>query len=299
MDETMNALLQHPLDDTEIAPPPTRSNAFALNSYGISHRGQVRESNEDHFLVAELGRMLTVHQTNLPQARAKRSSHRGYVLLVADGMGGANAGEVASGLTVEIIEEFLLNTLKRFSNLQAGEERNAMNELQNALFRADARIFEEIGKHPEWHGMGTTLTLAFVVNRRLFVAHAGDSRCYLYSKGLLQQLTQDHTVTAELLRRGVLLPDNGKTHPYRHVVTNILGGNAPGVEVDCQCCNLHSQDKILLCSDGLTEMVRDDEIEEILAIESEPRNACARLVDEANKRGGKDNITVIVAHVKS
>jgi serine/threonine protein phosphatase PrpC len=290
--------VKNQLDDTEVALPPPGPHTLLLNSYGLSHQGQVRKANEDHFLVAELGRMLTIQKTNLPQAKAKRSCHRGYVLVVADGMGGANAGEVASGLTVEIVEEFLLNTLKRFSNLQAGEERNAMNELQNALFRADARIFEETVKHPEWFGMGTTLTLAFAVNWKLFVAHAGDSRCYLFSKARLKQLTHDHTITAELLRQGVDLPNGGKDHPYRHVVTNIVGGNAPGVEVECLRSDLHPGDKILLCSDGLTEMVSDAEIADILGQEQEPQGACERLVAEANKRGGTDNITVIVAQVQ-
>jgi protein phosphatase len=295
----MTALLERRLDDTEIAPPPARSRSLVLKSYGMSHQGLVRKTNEDRFLVAELGRTLTVQQTNLPQPKAKHSFHRGFVLMVADGMGGHRAGEIASGLTVGTIEEFLLNTLKRFSNLQAREEQNAMDELQSALFRADARIFEETSKHPEWLGMGTTLTLAFAVNWKLFIAHAGDSRCYLLSKGRLQQLTQDHTVTAELMRLGVDLPDGGKSHPYRHVVTNILGGKDPGVDVECHRCDLHHHDKLLLCSDGLTEMVSDDEIADILDNEAEPKNACARLIAEANKRGGMDNITVIVAYVIS
>src|SRR5262249_55210175 len=161
-----------------------------------------------------------VHETNMPQANAQYSSHRGHVLLVADGMGGHEAGEVASVLTVETIEEFLLNTLRRFSNLQASEDQNALMELQAALLQADARIFAETAKHPEWRGMGTTLTLAFAVNWKLFIAHAGDSRCYLFSKGELHQLTTDHTIAAELARHGILSPEKEAINPYRHVVTN-------------------------------------------------------------------------------
>jgi protein phosphatase len=145
-----------------------------------------------------------VHHTNLPNNKATFSCHRGHVFLVADGVGGNNAGEVASDLTVRTIEEFLLNTLKRFSNLQASEEQGVLLALQNALFQADARIFEEGTTHPEWQGMGTTLTMAFAVNWRLFVAHAGDSRCYLYSGNRLQQLTHDHTLTADMVRRGLI-----------------------------------------------------------------------------------------------
>ena len=177
---------------------------FNVQSYGLSDRGQVRSSNEDCFLIAELTRTLRVHHTNLPQSKETFSCHRGHVFLVADGVGGSQAGEIASGLSVRTIEEFLLNTLKRFSNLQASEEQGALRDLQSALFQADSRIFEETAKHPEWRGMGTTLTMAFAVNWRLFVAHAGDSRCYLYSGGRLQQITQDHTMTAEMVRHGMI-----------------------------------------------------------------------------------------------
>jgi protein phosphatase len=214
-------------------------------------------------------------------------------------VGGNEAGEVASGLTVETIEEFLLNTLRRFSNLQVSEEQNALKELQNALLQADARIFEETARRPEWRGMGTTLTLAFAVNWTLFIAHVGDSRCYLFSKGELHQLTQDHTLTAELIRQGILRAEGASRHPYRHVVTNLLGGNEPGVQVELHRLDLQVDDVVLLCSDGLTEMLADDQIATVLGEEVEPRRACERFVGEANMHGGKDNITVIVARIEA
>lgn len=279
-----------------LSAPPARP-VFTLQSYGLSDTGRVRQSNEDCFAVAELARTLRVHHTNLPQSKAHASSHRGHVFLVADGVGGNKAGEIASGLTVRTIEDYLLNTLKRFSNLQASEEQNALRELQAALFQADSRIFEESARHPEWRGMGTTLTMAFAVNWRLFVAHAGDSRCYLYSGGKLQQLTQDHTVTAEMVRYGLLEREKQADHPCRHVVTNLLGGTESGVRVELHSLDLHDADVIVLCSDGLTEMVTDERIATILQGESDPQLACERLVAEANTRGGKDNITVIVARI--
>jgi serine/threonine protein phosphatase PrpC len=286
-----------PATRTEPLPVPNPSQPFAIRGFGLSDRGQARPSNEDRFAIVELARTMYVHQTNLPQAEAQYSSHRGHVFLVADGMGGHRAGEVASGLTVETIEEFLLNTLKRFSNLQAGEEQNALKELQSALVHADARIFAETAKHPEWRGMGTTLTLAFAVNWKLFLAHAGDSRCYLFSEKGLHQLTKDHTFTGELIRRGFLSPEGEAGHPYRHVVTNYLGGNEPGVQVELHRLDLHPEDVLLLCSDGLTEMLAVDRIGALLREEQDPRRACERLVAEANRQGGKDNITVIVARV--
>src|SRR5262249_52156535 len=153
---------------------PSGRPSFFVQGFGLSDRGQVRDANEDCFVIAELTRTLQVHHSNLPHSPATFSRHRGHVLLVADGVGGNTAGEIASGLSVQCIETFLLNTLKRFSNLQASEEQGVLSDLQNALFQADARIFEESTRHPEWRGMGTTLTMAFAVNWRLFVAHAGD-----------------------------------------------------------------------------------------------------------------------------
>ena len=270
---------------------------FTVKSFGLSDRGKVRDSNEDCFVIAELTRTLQVHHSNLPQCQATFSCHRGHVFLVADGVGGKNAGEIASSLSVQSIETFLLNTLKRFSNLQAGEEQGVLRDLQNALFQADARIFEEATSHPEWKGMGTTLTLAFAVNWRLFAAHAGDSRCYLYSNNKLQKLTQDHTFTAEMVRRGIIKPQDQAHHPWRHVVTNILGGKERGVRAELHSLDLHAGDVLLLCSDGLTEMVSEDRIHAILGAEKVPQRACESLVAEANRRGGKDNITAIVAHV--
>lgn len=271
---------------------------LVVQSFGMSDRGQVRGTNEDCFVIAELARTLYIHHTNIPQSKANFGCHRGHVFLVADGVGGNSAGEVASGLSVKTIEDFLLNTLKRFSNLQASEEQNAVRDLQNALFQADSRIFEEAAMHPEWRGMGTTLTLAFAVNWRLFVAHAGDSRCYLLSEGKLQRLTQDHTISAEMVRRGIIPAEKEAQHPYRHIVTNILGGAERGVRVELHSLDLHLNDLLLLCSDGLTEMVSEERIGAILGEVADPKLACERLVAEANERGGKDNITVIVARIQ-
>jgi serine/threonine protein phosphatase PrpC len=289
-----------PKSETERMPLPLAwpdSPSFNVKSFGLSDPGRVRSSNEDCFVIAELARTLYVHETNLPQSNATFSSHRGHVFIVADGVGGNAAGEVASSLSVASIEDFLLNTLRRFSNLQASEEQNVLRELQKALLQADSRIFEETAKHPQWRGMATTITFAFVVNWRLFVAHAGDCRCYLFSQGSLQRLTRDHTLTAELVRAGAVSPQDAGRHPFRHVVTNILGGDKPGVSAELYSLDLHPGDVLLLCSDGLTGMLPEDRIVAILQAEKEPQRACECLVAEANERGGRDNVTVIVAHM--
>jgi protein phosphatase len=289
------------LPDTERyltpVPPaqPRTDRPFTVRSSGLTDPGRVRPSNEDHFVIAELARTMSVHETSVPQAQAQYSSHRGHLFLVADGMGGHQAGEVASALSVVTVEGFLLNTLKRFFNLNVPEEQGVLREFRGALRAADARIFEEASRHPELLGMGTTLTMAFAVDWRLFVAHAGDSRCYLFSKGELRQLTQDHTKVAEMVRLGALSAAEASRHPRRHVVTNVLGGSEPGVRVEMHKLDLEPGDVVVVCSDGLTQLVPDARIAALLAGGQEPRRACERLVAEANGRGGQDNITVIVA----
>jgi len=281
------------------APAPKPSPPFTVRTFGLTDPGRVRPSNEDHFVIVELARTMCVHQTSIPQAKAQYSSHRGHIFLVADGMGGHQAGEVASALTVVNIEGFLLNTLKRFLNLKAAEEQNVLKQFQSALLQADAKLFEEAAQHAELIGMGTTLTMAFAVNWKLFVAHVGDSRCYLFSKGELHQLTQDHTMVAEMVRLGALSPQAAARHPYRHAVTNILGGNEPGVRAELHKLDLEPGDSILLCSDGLSEMVSDARIAAVLQDEQEPQRACERLVAEANEKGGNDNITVIAGRFEA
>ncbi len=185
----------------EPPPPPV------VRSFGLTDPGRVRPANEDHFLVADLGRTLWVRQTSLPQPQAQHGHHRGHLLLVADGMGGHRAGEVASALSVTAIEGFVLHLLRRFSNLREADEQDVIKDLQAALARADSRLFEEAAHHLEFTGMGTTLTMAFVSGWRLFVIHAGDSRCYLLHDGQLRQLTTDHTLAGELARLGVIGPE--------------------------------------------------------------------------------------------
>ena len=209
-------------------PQPMPARPFTMRGFGLTDPGRVRPSNEDRFVVVELARTMHVHQTNVPQAKAQYSSHRGHLFLVADGMGGHQAGEVASALSVVSVEGFLLNTLKRLFSVDVPEEQGVLKEFQGALLQADARIFEEASRHPEMVGMGTTLTMAFAADWRLLLAHAGDSRCYLLSGAELHQLTQDHTVVAEMVRGGVLSPAEASRHPHRHVVTNVLGGYRTG-----------------------------------------------------------------------
>ncbi len=276
------------------APSSLGGQPLVVRSFGMTDRGHVRPSNEDHFLIAELARTLQVRQTSLKQEESRSARIRGHVFIVADGMGGHVAGEVASALSLLSIEAFLLNSLKRFSTLKCSEEATVLDEFESAVRQADARLFEEAAQHPELMGMGTTLTMALALRRCLFVAHAGDSRCYLYSAGQLRQVTHDDTAVAEMVRQGILSKEEASRHSYRNIVTNVLGGHERGVHVEVQRLDLQPGDVVLLCSDGLSGMVSDEQIATILQDEPDPERACRRLVAAANDGGGKDNITAIV-----
>jgi protein phosphatase len=290
------AIIDQPLTLLDAPPLPAAPvHSLVVRAFGLTDPGRVRPKNEDHFLVADLSRMLHVRQTSLPQATTQQGRSRGHVLLVADGMGGHNAGEVASALSVETVEAFVVELLRRFSNLQADDENGVIHDLREAVRQADARIFEEAREHPEFRGMGTTLTVAFASGRRVFLFHAGDSRCYHLRGGSLQQVTEDHTLVAELVHSGAISPEQARHHPHRHIVTNVLGGDKAGVRVDVQRGTLEPGDVLLICSDGLTDMLDDGRLASVLTSEADPESACRRLVAEANEAGGRDNITAIVA----
>jgi PPM family protein phosphatase len=281
-------------DDTQQLSLPLHSRPM-VRSFGMTDPGKVRPSNEDHFLIGELARTLWVRQTSLPQPQTQHGRNHGHIFMVADGMGGHRAGEVASALSVTTVEAFILHVLKRFSNLQVTDEQTVLKDLQSAIRQADERIAEEAAHHPEFAGMGTTLTMAFVSGWNLFVIHAGDSRCYLSRGGQLRQLTLDHTLVGELARRGVIKPEDVGHHQFRHIVTNVLGGGTAGVQTDVQKIDLEPGDVVLLCSDGLTDMLNDARLAALLGAKGDPKAACEGLIGEANSAGGKDNITAIVA----
>jgi serine/threonine protein phosphatase PrpC len=285
----------------EISLPTAASSSrpLAVRTFGLTERGRVRPSNEDQFLIAELTKAMKVLCASLPQPKTQYAAERGYLFIVADGMGGHQAGEQASALAVETIEAFALNTLKWFFLLKDTEEQGVLKEFQTALQEADARVCQQAAQRPELAGMGTTVTMGYSFGSRLFVVHVGDSRCYLLRGRELHRLTHDHTLVEEMVRRGQLQPEEATRHRLRHVITNVVGGHETGVLVECHRIELEPDNTLLLCSDGLTGMVSDERIAAILQAEHEPRAACERLVAEANEHGGKDNITVIVAHFEA
>lgn len=268
---------------------------LTVRAAGRTDRGRVRTNNEDHFLIAELAKLLRVERSSAPEPSEQTGRIHGHLFLVADGMGGHAGGEVASRITAATIEECLLNSLSWFLRPRGPEGHEFVQHLQGAVHEADARVLQAARQRPELTGMGSTLTLALTVGRTLFVAHVGDSRAYLLRDGRLHRLTRDHTLLNELAERGELLPGQAGSQRLRHVITNAVGGSDSGVEVEASRVDLHPGDRLLLCTDGLTDLIGDEAIASVMEAHPDSQAACDALVSAANARGGTDNVTAVVA----
>lgn len=253
--------------------------------FGRTDVGQVREHNEDNFLVADLTRK---SRSLMESDRKQTVGERGTVLGVCDGMGGAAAGEVASQLAVDIIYEKLVQ----------GDPPRTRDDLARRLVfaveEAGIRIFNEARADRTRRGMGTTATIAALLDDRLFVAQVGDSRAYILRGDQLVQITRDQSLVNQLIEAGQLTEEEAETFEHNNIILQALG-TADTVQVDLTFHDLKSGDTLLLCSDGLSGMIRADEIREVLVKVADPLEACKVLTERANLAGGHDNITVIVA----
>jgi serine/threonine protein phosphatase PrpC len=274
---------------------PTPPRPLAVKAFGVTDKGKVRTANEDQFLIAELTKAMRIWQTSLSEHRLQVGEDRAHLFLVADGMGGHRAGERASALAVAAIEQFTLDSFKWFFGADVAEAKKVLAQFQSAFTQADAQIVEEAAERPELRGMGTTVTMAFQLGPQLCIVHVGDSRAYLYRDRELHQLTEDHTLVAEMVRSGALQPYEAAEHRLRHVITNVIGGREAGVKVEARALELQAGDRLLLCSDGLTEIVTNEVITATLDAQPEPENAAKKLLALANEGTGSDNITLIVA----
>lgn len=288
-------MLSHLPTDPALPPVPAR---LHVRSFGLTDPGKVRPNNEDQFLIAAMAKTLRVQLSSLPQPDEQTGDEQGYIFVVADGMGGHQAGEQASALALTTIEEYVRNSMKWFL-AGAGADSGAAAALHHALDQADERIIAAGREDPALRGMGTTLTLAYNLGAQLFVVHVGDSRAYLLHGGELRQITHDQTLVQELVQHGQIPPEEATRHPYRHVITSALGGGDPGFRVEIRRIELSPGDVVLLCTDGLHDLVPAEKIRDTLAAAAEPEAACQALVQQANDQGGRDNITVIVARFDS
>jgi PPM family protein phosphatase len=266
-----------------------------MDVFGQTDIGRVRQNNEDQYLIADLNKSMRVHRTSLDLEDQTRlfGASQGHLLVVADGMGGHAAGEHASRLAVGALTTYVLNTLPWFFRLRQDEEEHCAEDLKAALQYCRTQIRAEAERVPERRGMGTTLTLAYLLWPRLFVVHAGDSRCYLLRQGQLWRITRDHTLAQQLADQGVLKdPDHSR---WSHVLWNVVGDSNDKLAPEVYRADLTLGDTLLLCSDGLSKHVSDAEIAKILAAEGTSEEKCHQLVTAANEAGGTDNITVVVA----
>jgi serine/threonine protein phosphatase PrpC len=213
------------------------------------------------------------------------------VLLVADGMGGHAAGEVASGMTVTGVTELLASQDQELAQLDGPEYGVFLGEV---LQRVNSNVLEA-AQDPAKSRMGTTCTLAVIKKGKVFLAHIGDSRAYLFRDGALHQVTTDHSWVEEAVSKGILSKEEARVHPNRNVITRAIGID-PKAEIEKRCITLKDGDLLLVCSDGLTSMVPDEEIGEILKSRG-LAHTCKALIDAANSHGGQDNTTVVVAAI--
>jgi protein phosphatase len=234
---------------------------------GRTDVGVVRSGNEDNYLMV------------LDQA----------VFIVADGMGGHAAGEVASEMAVRIIAQHL-------GELRSLDEDSASQQIREAIREANAQIFDRTLTEHDKRGMGTTATALVLMGPRYLIGQVGDSRAYLLRDGRLVQLTKDHSYVQEQVDAGYLTPEDARTHPYSNVITRCVGANED-VMPDTYLGTLRLGDMFLLASDGLTGMIDDPRLQELLESSQEPQELSDILVAEANRLGGLDNITVIVVRI--
>ncbi|HVS37533.1 MAG TPA: protein phosphatase 2C domain-containing protein [Gemmataceae bacterium] len=256
--------------------------------------GKARPINQDQYLIARLGKAVNVlAAAAAPEQGWPILQREGYCFLVADGMGGGPAGEVASAFVVREALAHLLETAKWFFRLDDPDENVRLRLLRESLERADRQLIAEGEKDPRLAGMGTTLTAVSILGDEGFVVHVGDSRAYLLHEGKLEQLTHDHTVAAEMVRQGLIPPEEVRGHRLRHLLTNVIGGKL-GVEGEVAKFRLADGDRLLLCTDGLHGPVPDDRILAILAGASSAEAACRDLVDAAVTLSGYDDVTAVV-----
>ncbi len=269
----------------------------SMDVFGTTDVGRKREQNEDQFLIADLTKSMKIHQTSLGLDHQTRlfGNSQGKVLAVADGMGGQAAGERASGAAIDAIVAYLLDTMRWFYQLDDDCEDDLLDGLKAAMVHCQERLHAEAEAMPRRHGMGTTMTLAYLIWPRLYIVHVGDSRCYLCRGGHIEQLTNDHTLAEKFVEAGTLSEDAARTSRWRHVLWNVIGGESNDVSPEVYRTDLELGDAVLLCTDGLTAHVSDDELRESLVGGSSAQQACEQLVQLANSRGGSDNTTVIVA----
>ena len=265
-------------------PQPT----VIVHVFGHTDVGRTREHNEDAFAVADLSRG---NASLAPEVQTHEVGDRGTLFMVADGMGGAAAGEIASEMAVEIVHRELQEALSEGGS--PSDEQFAA-AIKRATASANAHIHAFAVEHPEYRGMGTTATVAGLLGDTLYLAQVGDSRAYLVRDGVARQITKDQSLMQKLIEAGEMTEEEAELSERRNIILQALGPEA-NIKVDLTHQRVRRGDTLVLCSDGLSGQVRVDQIARVVATEPDLAAACQRLIDLANESGGPDNITVVIA----
>jgi protein phosphatase len=274
----------HPTPTDPITPP----GAIVFHVFAHSDVGRTREHNEDAFVVADLARG---EPLSFDHIRSERASERGTLFMVADGMGGAAAGEIASEMAVEVV---LQQLRRRWRDATTVEPVAFVATLKAATEVANATIHHYAADHPELRGMGTTATIAGLLGDTLYLAQVGDSRAYLVRDGVAIQITKDQSLMQKLIEAGEITVEEAEMSDRRNIILQALGPE-PHVKIDLTHQRVRRDDVLVLCSDGLSGLVKPEQIARAVTEAANPELAAERLVDLANSSGGPDNITVVIA----
>jgi len=293
------------LVDTEEYPVPlvravaSTSSLAEVDLGGVSDIGRVRTNNEDTFFVGRFDRIMQPIVTNLPTGEyPSLSAETCYGMLVADGMGGHAAGEVASQTAVRVLLDLVLQTPDWIMRLDDPLMQRVIRRFEQRLWDVQAALTQQAKADAELFGMGTTMTIAMSLGADMLVVHLGDSRAYRLRGGVMQRLTRDQTIAQEMQEAGVLTAEQAAQHQLRHVLTGVLAAGNKKLPVEFRTVKLMDGDQILLCSDGLTEMVSEAAIAEVLQHPGSAMEASRILIDMALDAGGKDNVTAVLARYR-
>jgi len=259
-----------------------------LQAYAQSDVGRTREHNEDAYIVADLG---TGEPLRFDSLVERDADERGMLFMVADGMGGAAAGEIASATAVDVVLRYLR---EHWSPRQVDEPKAFARTLSRATEVANAAIFGYAIDHPELRGMGTTATIAVLFRDTIYVSQVGDSRAYLIRQGVASQITKDQSLMQKLIEAGEISAEEAEQSERRNIILQALGPEAV-VKIDLTHQQVRRGDVLILCSDGLSGLVKPETIAHVVEEEKDLARVCSRLIEMANELGGPDNITVVAA----